>query len=47
MAELAITNVQDLFCDILLEDDKKLCAFSKNPILSRTGKVNGQGTSEQ
>jgi ribosome biogenesis protein MAK21 len=31
--EVAINQLRDLFCDILLQDDKKLSTFSKNPEL--------------
>lgn len=34
-AELAITAIKDLFCDSLLDDNKKLWPFSKNPSLSK------------
>jgi hypothetical protein len=33
MTELAISSLRDLFCDTLLQDDKKLNPFSKNPII--------------
>jgi hypothetical protein len=31
--EVAINQARDLFCDVLLHDDRKLMAFSKNPTL--------------
>jgi hypothetical protein len=31
--EVAINQVRDLFCDILLHEDRKLSTFSKNPEL--------------
>ena len=37
LAELAIQALRDLFCDALLPDDKKLTAFSKNPVLGTKG----------
>jgi hypothetical protein len=33
--ELAIGALKDLFVDHLLEDDNKLLAFSKNPIITQ------------
>jgi ribosome biogenesis protein MAK21 len=36
MAEVAINALKELFCDVLLSDDKKLTAFSKNPIIQNS-----------
>ena len=40
--EVAINQLRDLFCDILLHDDRKLSPFSKNPELLQAAKSRGK-----